>query len=324
MNHSFLGTKKILRSFQKLICKCRVKILYITRGDHIDYQNDCLLIGLKEFFGTEVVDINKQHHLYDSYPPDYTRFLYGKGFSISRTLPDLPVDRTDILSKIRNKFFDFIIYGSIWRSPGSRDDLPEYPLRMPFNNYLLESLEYYPKNRIIAVDGNDFEPIHPIYDLGIVYFKREIYSNNKNLFPISFAMPTCKVNFNKNKTRNHSYITPEDTSTYIYDRESDYYEDYNQSRFGVTIKKSGWDCLRHYEILSNGCIPNFKDIFDCPDKTLTLFPKELCKKVLIDLRIEKEEIVYDKYIEKFESHFYQNNTTESLARYFIDKIKSIS
>jgi len=99
-----------------------MRILYITRGDHVDYQNDCLLIGLKELFGSDVVDVNKQHHNYDSFPADYANRMYGRGFSLTRVLPDLPVDRTDILNKIRNRYFDFIIYGSIWRVPGSRQE----------------------------------------------------------------------------------------------------------------------------------------------------------------------------------------------------------
>jgi hypothetical protein len=293
-----------------------MKILYITRGDHVDYQNDCLLIGLKEVFGADVVDINKQNHNYISFPEEWTQYLYGKGFSLSRILPDDDCDRTDILSKIRNRYFDYIIYGSIWRSPGSRHDLRE----LEFNNYFLQALEYYPKSRIVAIDGNDEIPLHPIYDLGIPYFKRELVYEYSNVFPIGFAIPACKVNFNKNKLSNHSFITPKDISTYIYNNESDYYNDYNQSRFGVTIKKGGWDCLRHYEILANGCIPNFLDIDECPEKTLSLFPKKLCSDVLIDLKNEKEENVYDKYINMFEKHFLENNTTESLGKYVIDTL----
>ena len=37
-----------------------MKILYLTKGDHVDYQNDALLIGLKELFGADVLDLNKQ------------------------------------------------------------------------------------------------------------------------------------------------------------------------------------------------------------------------------------------------------------------------
>ena len=62
------------------------------------------------------------------------------------------------------------------------------------------------------------------------------------------------------------------------------------------------------------------DIDECPEKTLALFPKKLCSDVLIDLKNEKEENVYDKYINMFEKHFLENNTTESLGKYVIDKL----
>jgi hypothetical protein len=31
-------------------------------------------------------------------------------------------------------------------------------------------------------------------------------------------------------------------------------------------KKGGWDCLRHYEIIGNGCMPYFENIEKCPKK----------------------------------------------------------
>ncbi len=297
-----------------------MNILYITRGDHVDYQNDCLLIGLKEIFGASVVDVNKQNHNYDTYPPEWTSYLYGRGFSLSRVLPDLEVDRDDILSKIRNRFFDYIIYGSIWRSPGIRHDLTETPFNQPFNNYFLQALEYYPKNKIVAIDGNDEATLHPIVELGLPYFKRELFYQNSNVFPIGFGIPKSKVNFIKEKSRNHSFITPQDPNTYVYDREVDYYNDYGQSRFGFTMKKGGWDCLRHYEIMANGCIPYFLDIDLCPEKVLTLFPKYLCSQVLRDLKFESEEVVYSKYIDRFEEHFFKHNTTEMVAKYLVDTL----
>jgi hypothetical protein len=81
--------------------------------------------------------------------------------------------------------------------------------------------------------------------------------------------------FNKNKTKDFSFITPLNRNTYIYNSEKDYYADYSQARFGVTLKKAGWDCMRHYEILANGCIPFFIDIEKCPINTMKLCPKDL-------------------------------------------------
>ena len=49
---------------------------------------------------------------------------------------------------------------------------------------------------------------------------------------------------------------------------------YKKSIFALTYKKSGWDCLRHYEILMNGCIPLFLDIKNCPINTISNLPKD--------------------------------------------------
>ena len=49
---------------------------------------------------------------------------------------------------------------------------------------------------------------------------------------------------------------------------------YSNSIFAITNKKLGWDCLRHYEILMNGCIPLFFNIKDCPKSILQTLPKE--------------------------------------------------
>ena len=49
---------------------------------------------------------------------------------------------------------------------------------------------------------------------------------------------------------------------------------YSNSIFAITNKKLGWDCLRHYEILMNGCIPLFFNIEDCPKLILKTLPKE--------------------------------------------------
>lgn len=283
-----------------------MNILYLTKGDHVDYQNDCLLIGLKELFGSSVVDYNKQAHNYITYDEQAAKKLYGRGMTVTRVLPDLEVDRTDITSKIKNKFFDYIVYGSIWR----------------FNSYINNILEYYPSNKIAVVDGEDEANIHPTYKLGVHYFKRELLAERSNIKPISFAMPTTKINFNKNKIKDSAFITPLDRSTYVYDNEADYYNDYNQARFGVTKRKAGWDCLRHYEILGNGCLPAFIDIEQCPQLTMVNFPKTLCINVNRSYSHDKmtAEQIYSKYVEEFEKHFFENNTTKALAKYFINSI----
>ena len=81
--------------------------------------------------------------------------------------------------------------------------------------------------------------------------------------------------------------------------------------------------MRHYEIMSNGCIPYFIDIESCPKLTMFNFPKDLCKSVIDDLKNFKAVDVYSKYADQFKLHFDNNNTTKALATYFINTLSQI-
>ena len=74
-----------------------------------------------------------------------------------------------------------------------------------------------------------------------------------------------------------AFIIPGKPETYIYDTPDAYYRGYQEAFFGTTFKKAGWDCLRHYEILANGCIPFFPDIDDLPPETMFVFPVNLIR-----------------------------------------------
>ena len=54
-----------------------------------------------------------------------------------------------------------------------------------------------------------------------------------------------------------------------------YYEQYRRSYLAVTRKRGGWDCLRHIEIMLNGCLPMFEDLEHCPPWTMTHYPKAM-------------------------------------------------
>ena len=275
-------------------------------GDHMDYMDDCLSIGLKELFGTRLVDVEKRKHIYDTFSHVDAANMYGGGMTVTRVIPDEEVDRSDIENKIKNKHFEIIVWGSIWRS----------------DKYFELANKYYPKNRMALVDGEDHQMLHKFYKTGIPYFKRELANNALgNVFPISFALPTCKVSFCANKIKDYAKISPLFSHTYVYKNESDYYSDYKESRFAFTDKKAGWDCMRHYEIMGNGCIPYFHDIEKCPGQTLHNFPKEICNKIKNKIRIYSAKHVYEKYSDEIQTWFLKNNTTEKLAEYLINTIK---
>jgi hypothetical protein len=82
------------------------------------------------------------------------------------------------------------------------------------------------------------------------------------------------------KERRVAHSDPRDRSTYVFKTESEYYQDYQFSKYAITTKKAGWDCLRHYEIMGNSCIPLFQDIQHAPRFTMMKFPKALLTKAM--------------------------------------------
>lgn len=96
------------------------------------------------------------------------------------------------------------------------------------------------------------------------------------LYPITFSIPSEKiVQQIPPKTRMLAHLNPRDKSTYIYTTEESYYAAYQESYFARTCKQAGWDCMRHYEIMANGCIPVFENIENCPESTMAYLPKDL-------------------------------------------------
>ena len=53
-------------------------------------------------------------------------------------------------------------------------------------------------------------------------------------------------------------------TSYAFDTELDRTGDLRASRFGITTKRAGWDCLRHYEIAANGAVPCFRALHRKP------------------------------------------------------------
>lgn len=94
------------------------------------------------------------------------------------------------------------------------------------------------------------------------------------LHSIAFAIPEELV-VAQIPEKQKAFAQYEPGQGYAYSSEQEYYQGYQEAHYAVTTKKAGWDCLRHYEILANGCIPYFVDLVSCPSGTLSSFPKEL-------------------------------------------------
>ena len=250
-----------------------MKILYIHSNSdnhqfYNDYMNDLLLHGLRELYGKDVIDYPGCWYLYKdeikNRDVDEKKF-WGNGFTIKNILNDYSsIDRENIGQKIKNKYFDYVIYGSIRRADLFLDDVIKY------------------NNNFFFIDGEDDNFVETKYSKLGLYFKRELISKSSKILPINFAIPKFKItNEIDIQPRNLlAPLIPGKLKTYIYKDEKSYYEMYKKSIFALTYKKAGWDCLRHYEILMNGCIPLFLDIGNCPIDTNTSLPKKKFQEIL--------------------------------------------
>jgi hypothetical protein len=297
-----------------------VKILYVASGRGEDYQRDVLFHGLRTALGADAVDVNRIASLYEQ-PEHIKSDMYGRGYTLYGTLPDIEVDREDISAKLRRRYFDLVIYGSIHRC----------------TTYLEDVRRQYPVTHIAYVDGEDTTAINwTLLGRGI-YFKRELqHPILPVLSPIHFAVPSVKFisdtdfedNLNR-KTRAVAPCDPRDRSTYVFQTEGAYYQQYRESFFGVTTRKAGWDCMRHHEIVSQGTAPLFMGLEACPIWTIHRLPREQLLQ-LRELYERDPEMAspatrasYAGLMREVFSYYKRTFTTEALAEYVLGVISDL-
>jgi hypothetical protein len=260
-------------------------VLFLT-GNTDDYLSDSLFHGLRTVLGPAVVDFPKRDISYRSYP--HVERLYGHGFTLYGLLEEEEVDRRLPMDRARQGEFDLIVFGDIWRYFGPFVELlpwldrsrvafldgADYPAPFPYGSAFWRVPQWWTLPRA--------------HKRG-TYFKRELSDTTiqrryllplpktlvrrlpfaKSLRPTAFSIPEEKIVPAppvKEKDFPAHIVDPEvaervgAVSTYAFDRESDYYRDLQVSRFGITTKRAGWDCLRHYELAANGAVPCFREL----------------------------------------------------------------
>lgn len=324
-----------------------MKVLIFTT-DHEDYLSDSLLHGFRNLFGDSAIDFPKKESMYVGYP--LLESLYGKGFTLYGTLAEFPIDRTEITNKLAKKYFDLVIFSCIHSQFG----------------YYLQFVDYLDPKKTVIIDGADSENVFlysgaylrrpyfwffPRLHRKHLYFKREltpfsIRSCSYNLlpsplkrpilFPISFSFPEEKI-FHKISPKIRMFSShivdtevsekiPESSSKYLFSSEMDYYRDLQTSRFGITTKRAGWDCMRHYEIAANGAVPCFRKLVDKPS---TCAPHGLSTGNCVqyqnatDLFDQIDNMSEEKYSRLILSchEWILENTTVKRAKYVVETVK---
>lgn len=269
-----------------------MKIAFLTSSSE-DYLADGILHGLRHIYGSDVVDYPKCEPLYVNCPADSFSRVRGHGFTLYKTLQDIEVDRFGVIERIKSGGFDRIIFGNIYRSYDLFLNL--LPYLDPGRTILLDGED---TESIAPFSGKWWRRkeywLVPAAHKRFNYYKREwgggsLHSRLYKVFPrcvlggwvssmrlrsVSFCIPESKIiSFTSVKTKKYTrhIVDPEvavrvgrPSIDYAFQHEYEYYADIQCSQFGITTKRAGWDCLRHYEIAANGAVPCFRDLQNKP------------------------------------------------------------
>jgi hypothetical protein len=256
-----------------------MKILFITtinptkQGDLLEIS---ILHGLRELLGDDCVDYPRKKIMYHDFSDTPKETLHGRGFSLLTT-PILEIKNRDIF----NQKFDAVIYGDghMYGEEPYIDGINELS---DGNTWIIDGHDLYGNaTRKILYGGEEI--------IGTQFtncFKRELIEEDDTVFPTGFGIPEERIReinffikdqlYQKTAPSFSLFENINDIgggfSHHKFKIEEEYYDDLSRSWFGLTCKKGGWDCLRHYEIIAAGSLLLFRD-YD--KKPLLCSPQEL-------------------------------------------------
>jgi hypothetical protein len=249
------------------------QVLFLTE-DREDYLADGLLHGLSQCAELAVVDHPRKTVLYRDGQRSGPLGVRGHGFTLYGLLEERDVERSFVPQRLEQGAFDLVVLGQVWRQWGQLLDLAPWLQTVP----------------VVLLDGDDdsrlffrsgtrlrrygWQPF-PIRSRRCLYLKREWRGQGRALgrprvAATSFAIPASKIRAADPATKTQDFAThcvdPEVgralglPSAYAFTSEEAYYDDLNRSRFAITTRRGGWDCLRHYEIAAAGAVPCFRNL----------------------------------------------------------------
>ncbi len=255
-----------------------------------DFLSDGLFHGLRTVLGTDAVDFPRIDHLYTDDPPEWRQRLHGRGFTLAGLLEDEPVERNRCLDRALDGEFDAVVFSDIWRTFGLWTEWAPVlaaagtPMAVIDGSDRVEPFPYAGKWW-----RNPSWWALPRIEGRAQHFKREItpwawwfasylalpprvarrIGRLDGMHPISFAIPSEAIvpePSPKTKEWPAHIVDPEladrvgGQTSYAFEDAAAYHADLRASRFGITVKRAGWDALRHYEIAANGAVPCFRDL----------------------------------------------------------------
>ena len=319
------------------------RVLFLTESRE-DYLADALLHGLISL-GLEVVDYPRKQVLYAGHQrcaaaPELS--VRGHGFSLYGLLPDREVDRSFVIQRLEAGWFDLVVLGQVWRQWGQLLDLAPWLQKMP----------------VVLLDGDDDPRLFhrsgtrlrrygwqrfPIRSGRCLYWKREWQGDGRQgrwckVQPASFAIPADKIRPVNLQSKHQRFakhcVDPEVAKPcglhthYAFASEQAYYDDLAQSRYAITTKRGGWDCLRHYEIAAAGALLCFQQLEmkprDCAPHGLQPWLNCLSYRDWPDLRqqldvLDQDSVRYQQLLQASRTWVLQHTTT-ALAQRLLDVV----
>jgi hypothetical protein len=279
-----------------------VKVLFLHHNQP-DYLAESLFHGLRSLLGKDCVDVPRYDSMYAPLTDGMRAKLRGHGFTLYGLLGDIPELAEDRFFWRKDlDAYDLIVIADIW---SQWQLFWELSFLVDLNQLVVldgyDTPAFFPYAslawRLKNIPWSYFTPISEVK-----YFKRELIGEGasysldrflpksfrrgipvpKNSFPISFSIPEEKIvdlNLEAKKKTFTAHIVDQELSAhlensffsaigsdkYVFSNEQEYYNDLRMSKFGITTKRGGWDCLRHYELSANGCILCFRNLDHKPE-----------------------------------------------------------
>ncbi|MBX7190682.1 MAG: hypothetical protein K1X94_01410 [Sandaracinaceae bacterium] len=318
-----------------------------------DYLADSLLHGLNALLGAAVVDVPRVDHLYRGFP--HLPVIYGRGFSLYGRAPDAHPLRARYEHRLGRGEFDLLVFANVHRTPGELVRL--LPLLGSTRVALLDGeddIRLFPRGAALLE--------HPAllrlrFDRRWLYFKREwapdaplsarwkaatmhpLTPPRDRIRPASFSIPSDVLvpegALHEGRTQDfpHHIVDAEVAARlgrqtkYAFSDEAAYHADLAASRFGITTKRAGWDCLRHYEIAARGAIPCVRALSSKPS---TCAPHGLDASNCIDYtsyddlvrRIAALSPERERALREGAYAWARRNTTVEAAKRFLDVVRA--
>ncbi len=274
-----------------------MKILFLTSKKpeyQAEYLELTILNGMRKLIGDNFIDYPRKNVAYGDFSEIEKNKLHGKGFTILKH-PIKDIDRENVL----NTNYDAILYGT-GHAIGEDYYIPKYDKLTTGKIWILDGHDLYGNAKIKKIFNNE-EIIGNQFKFS---FKRELVFEEESVFPTGYGIPEeviLPIDLDKKsqliQTTHPNYSNFEvirDLASghkhHIFEDEDQYYNDLSKSWFGLTCKKGGWDCMRHYEIIAAGTLLLFRDYSDKPNlcspqnlPTISYSSKRELKKIMKSL-----------------------------------------